>query len=139
MLKSFKYRFYPNKTQEIQIQKTFGCCRFVYNQTLAYRKNLYETEKKSINKIGCNNYVNQVLKKKYDWLKEADKFALTNSVYNMDNAYQNFLKNIRVILNSKARRIIVSLIKPIVIIVAVNRQLKLILRITESNFQNLNG
>lgn len=38
MLKSFKYRLYPNKTQEIQIQKTFGCCRFVYNQTLAYRK-----------------------------------------------------------------------------------------------------
>lgn len=92
MLKSFKYRLYPNKTQEIQIQKTFGCCRFVYNQTLAYRKNLYETEKKSINKIGCNNYVNQVLKKKYDWLKEVDKFALTNSVYNMDNAYQNFFK-----------------------------------------------
>ena len=51
MLKSFKYRLYPNKTQEIQIQKTFGCCRFVYNQTLAYRKNLYEAEKKSINTI----------------------------------------------------------------------------------------
>ena len=92
MLKSFKYRLYPNKTQEIQIQKTFGCCRFVYNQTLAYRKNLYEAEKKSINKIGCNNYVNQVLKTEYEWLKEADKFALTNSVYNMDSAYQKFFK-----------------------------------------------
>ena len=54
MLKSFKYRLYPNKTQEIQIQKTFGCCRFVYNQTLAYRKNLYETEKKSMSKFDCN-------------------------------------------------------------------------------------
>lgn len=92
MFKSFKYRLYPNKTQEIQIQKTFGCCRFVYNQTLAYRKNLYEAEKKSINKIGCNNYVNQVLKKEYEWLKEVDKFALTNSVYNMDSAYQKFFK-----------------------------------------------
>ena len=47
MLKSFKYRIYPNKAQEVQIQKTFGCCRFVYNQTLDYRKSLYETEKKS--------------------------------------------------------------------------------------------
>lgn len=92
MFKSFKYRLYPNKTQEIQIQKTFGCCRFVYNQTLAYRKNLYEAEKKSINKIGCNNYVNLVLKKEYEWLKEVDKFALTNSVYNMDSAYQKFFK-----------------------------------------------
>ena len=92
MLKSFKYRLYPNKEQEIQIQKTFGSCRFVYNQTLAYRKELYETEKKSMSKIDCNNFVNQNLKKEYEWLKEVDKFALTNSVYNMDSAYQKFFK-----------------------------------------------
>ena len=92
MLKSFKYRLYPNKKQEIQIQKTFGCCRFVYNQTLAHRKELYETEKKSMSKIDCNNFVNQNLKKEYEWLKEVDKFALTNSVYNMDSAYQKFFK-----------------------------------------------
>lgn len=92
MLKSFKYRIYPSKEQEIQIQKTFGCCRFVYNQTLAYRKELYETEKKSMSKIDCNNFVNQNLKKEYEWLKEVDKFALTNSVYNMDSAYQKFFK-----------------------------------------------
>lgn len=92
MLKSFKYRLYPNKEQEVQIQKTFGCCRFVYNQTLAYRKELYETEKKSMSKIDCNNFVNQNLKKEYEWLKEVDKFALTNSVYNMDSAYQKFFK-----------------------------------------------
>ena len=92
MLKSFKYRLYPNKEQQVQTQKTFGCCRFVYNQTLAYRKELYETEKKTMSKIDCNNFVNQNLKKEYEWLKEVDKFALTNSVYNMDSAYQKFFK-----------------------------------------------
>ena len=92
MLKSFKYRLYPNKEQTTLIQKTFGCCRFVYNQTLAHRKELYETEKKSMSKIDCNNFVNRNLKKEYEWLKEVDKFALTNSVYNMDSAYQKFFK-----------------------------------------------
>lgn len=92
MLKAYKYRIYPNKQQEEQIQKTFGSCRFVYNQTLAHRKELYEAKKESMNKIACNNYVNQVLKKEYEWLKEVDKFALTNSVYNMDSAYQKFFK-----------------------------------------------
>ena len=92
MLKAYKYRIYPNKAQETLIQKTFGCCRFVYNQTLAYRKNLYETEKKSMSKIDCNNYVNRVLKHDYEWLKEVDKFALTNAIYSMDNAYQRFFK-----------------------------------------------
>ena len=36
MLKAYKYRIYPNSEQRIQIAKTFGCCRFVYNQTLAH-------------------------------------------------------------------------------------------------------
>ena len=92
MLKAYKYRIYPNKQQEEQIQKTFGCCRFVYNQTLAYRKELYETEKKSMSKFDCNSYKNKVLKTRYEWLKEVDKFALENAVYNMDSAYQKFFK-----------------------------------------------
>ena len=78
--------------QKTQIAKTFGCCRFVYNQTLAYRKELYEKEKKTAGKIACNNYCNQELKKKYEWLKEVDKFALTNAIYNMDAAYRKFFR-----------------------------------------------
>ena len=104
MLKAYKYRLYPNKQQEEQIQKTFGCCRFVYNQTLAYRQELYESKKESMNKIACNNYVNQVLKKEYKWLKEVDKFALTNSVYNMDLAYQKFFKEHAGCPNFKSKR-----------------------------------
>ncbi len=46
MLKAYKYRIYPNSEQRIQIAKTFGCCRFVYNKTLTYRKEIYEKEKK---------------------------------------------------------------------------------------------
>ena len=92
MLKAYKYRIYPNNGQKVQIEKTFGCCRFVYNQTLAYRKERYEKEKKTISKTDCNNYCNRELKKEYEWLKEVDKFALTNAIYNMDSAYQKFFK-----------------------------------------------
>ncbi|MFQ6824736.1 MAG: RNA-guided endonuclease TnpB family protein [Agathobacter sp.] len=92
MLKAYKYRIYPDNEQKIQIAKTFGCCRFVYNQTLVYRKEVYEKEKKSVSKTDCNNYCNRQLKKEYEWLKEVDKFALTNAIYNMDAAYQKFFK-----------------------------------------------
>ena len=92
MLKAYKYRIYPNNEQKAQIAKTFGCCRFVYNHTLAYRKEIYEKEKKSVSKTDCNNYCNRELKKDYEWLKEVDKFALTNAIYNMDSAYQKFFK-----------------------------------------------
>ncbi len=92
MLKAYKYRIYPNNEQKVQIAKTFGCCRFVYNQTLAYRKNAYEKEKKSVSRTDCNNYCNRELKKEYEWLKEVDKFALTNAIYNMDAAFQKFFR-----------------------------------------------
>ncbi len=92
MLKAYKYRIYPNSKQRIQIAKTFGCCRFVYNQTLAYRKEAYEKKKKSVSKTDCNNYCNRELKQTYEWLREVDKFALTNAIYNMDCAYQKFFK-----------------------------------------------
>jgi len=92
VLKAYKYRIYPSNEQKIQIAKTFGCCRFVYNQTLSYRKEAYEKEKKTVSKTDCNNYCNRELKKEYEWLKEVDKFALTNAIYNMDAAYQKFFK-----------------------------------------------
>lgn len=92
MLKAYKYRIYPSEQQTEQIQKTFGCCRFVYNQCLSFKIDKYKNENISMSKIDLNNYCNRQLKKEYTWLKEVDKFSLTNSVYNMDSAYQKFFK-----------------------------------------------
>lgn len=89
MLKGYKYRIYPNKQQEEQIQKTFGCKRFVYNQCLAYREEKHKNENISLSKIECNNWKNQVLKKKYEWLNEVDKFALDKE----DDTEKNFKLN----------------------------------------------
>ena len=62
MLKAYKYRIYPDKEQKIQIAKTFGCCRFVYNQTLAYWKEVYEKERKSVSKTDCKEYTGRRIK-----------------------------------------------------------------------------
>ena len=92
MLKAFKYRIYPNKEQIIQINKTFGSIRFVFNRMLQFKKDLYDQTELSYSKIDCNNWCNKVLKDENYWLKEVDKFALTNAIYNMNNAYQKFFK-----------------------------------------------
>ena len=36
--KSFKFRLYPTKEQEILIIKNIGCSRFIYNSMLSERK-----------------------------------------------------------------------------------------------------
>ena len=95
IIKGYKYRIYPTPEQEIQLNKTFGCVRFVYNQILTKKIELYKEDKKSMNKTECNNYCNRELKKEYIWLKEVDKFALTNSIYHLDDAYNNFFRRVK--------------------------------------------
>lgn len=38
MLKSFRYRLYPNHIQQANIRKTIDACRFVYNWALETKK-----------------------------------------------------------------------------------------------------
>jgi putative transposase len=90
MLRAYKYRLYPTEEQKIQLAKTFGCIRFVYNYYLEKKMELYKTEKRSMSKSDCNNHCNQQLKNEFVWLREVDKFALTNSIYNLDSGYQKF-------------------------------------------------
>ena len=53
---------------------------------------MYENEGVSLSRTDCNNWCNRELKVQNEWLREVDKFALTNSIYDMDNAYKKFFK-----------------------------------------------
>ena len=92
--KALVYAIYPNEKQNIQCQKTFGCCRFVYNQMLTVQKERHETGEKHLSKTNANTYRNQHLKKEYPFLKEVDKFALTNAIYHLADGYDRFFKHL---------------------------------------------
>lgn len=92
MLKTNKYRLYPNNEQIMIINKTFGCVRFVYNKMLKFQQDMYSQTLESFSKYDCNNWCNHVFKEEYPWLREIDKFSLTNAIYNLDNAYRKFFK-----------------------------------------------
>lgn len=91
MEKAYKFRIYPNKTQEKLLQKTFGCVRFIYNYFLDRRIKEYENNKTTLTYIKCCKELTN-LKKELTWLKEPDKFALQNALRDLDVAYQNFFK-----------------------------------------------
>ena len=48
MNRAVKIRIYPNKEQKVQIEKTIGCSRFIYNQMLADKISYYQKEKKML-------------------------------------------------------------------------------------------
>ena len=89
MEKAYKFRIYPNKTQEILIQKTFGCVRFVYNYFLDKRITAYKEDKVTLTFNKCSKELTK-LKQELIWLKEPDKCSLQNALKNLDMAFQNF-------------------------------------------------
>lgn len=94
MVCSYKFRIYPNKEQEELIQKTFGCCRFIYNHFLNIRKNYYEERKETIGFVPCSAMLTQI-KKELTWLKEVDSIPLQEELRNLDIAYQNFFRRVK--------------------------------------------
>ena len=89
MEKAFKFRIYPNKTQQVLLQKSFGCARFVYNYFLAKRIEKYKQDKSSMSYNQCSKELT-ALKQELVWLKEPDKCSLQNSIKDLDTSYKNF-------------------------------------------------
>lgn len=94
MLKAYKYRIYPNKEQEILINKSIGSCRFVFNHYLAERINSYKNNQKSLS-YNDNAKDLKNLKKEYDWLKEVDSITLQQTLKDLDQAYKNFFRRVK--------------------------------------------
>ena len=91
--KTYRFKIYPNKEQEVLLNKHFGCSRFVYNYFLNKRKEQYQKDKKS------DNYYAQAktltdLKKQEDtiWLKEVNSQTLQFALRSLDTAYVNFFR-----------------------------------------------
>lgn len=94
MTYSYKFRLYPNKAQENSIQRTFGCCRFVFNHFLAERIERYRETGKSPTLFQQDKELT-ALKKEFVWLQEPDSQALKNSLRDLDVAYQNFFRRVK--------------------------------------------
>ena len=94
MNKAFRFRLYPNKTQEELIQKTFGCVRFVYNHFLEDRITAYKEYGENRTYFQQNKMLT-ALKQEYPWLKEPDKNALQNALRDLNTAYQNFFRRVK--------------------------------------------
>ena len=93
MERSYKFRIYPSVQQEILIQKTFGCVRYVYNHFLAQRIAIYNATGKGTDRFTQSRELT-VLKKEIEWLREPDKSSLENAVKDLDIAYKNFFRSV---------------------------------------------
>ena len=87
--KSFKYRFYPTPEQAELLEKTFGSCRFVWNQILDWRSKEYSLNGIKINYTKTSAKMTQ-LRQEFPWLQEASYVALQQALRNQDKAFSGF-------------------------------------------------
>ena len=70
-LKAYKFRLYPNKQQEVLLNKTFGCVRFYYNQQVALF-NSYDKESNPKPEFKPSTLIRQ----EFEWMQEVSAAAL---------------------------------------------------------------
>lgn len=86
MFKAYKMRIFPTEEQKLLIAKTFGCCRWYWNQALHDNIEYYKEHGKG--------KVNTPAKYKADngWLKEVDAVALCCTQMDLQSAFSKFFK-----------------------------------------------
>lgn len=91
--RSYKYRIYPNKQQQILLEKHFGATRWIFNYGLQRKIEKYQKEKKNLSCFEIAKEIPKLKKKKETgWLKEVNAQSLQMALRNLDNAYTNFFK-----------------------------------------------
>ena len=92
--KAFRYRVYPSSAQQHSLAVQFGHARFVYNWTLAARRDHYQQHGTGLNYYATATLLKS-LKRSEDhaWLKEADSQVLQQKLMDLDRAYVNFFEH----------------------------------------------
>lgn len=82
------YRFaaLPSSEQAVQLNKTFGCCRYIWNRMLADHNDLY----REIGSVPDNTPADYKDLDECLWLNEVDSLALANVQLNQNQAFQRF-------------------------------------------------
>lgn len=102
---AFKYRIYPSKSQEIMLEKHFGCARFAYNTALALKIKTWETEKKNLSQFDlCKLFPKLRKEEATSWLKEVCSHSLQYEMAHLDAAFTRFFREKKGFPKFKSKR-----------------------------------
>lgn len=90
-MKTFKYRLQPSKNQRTKLIRTLELCRWVYNETLATRKNSWEQDHKSLSVYDTNQLLTR-WKREHPELKTVHSQVLQNVQERVDLAFKAFFR-----------------------------------------------
>lgn len=90
-LKAYKFRIYPTKSQETLLESAFETCRYVYNRTLALRKDTYDHEREYVSLYETARELTKWKLFKPE-LKRVHSQVLQNAQVRVDLAFNSFYR-----------------------------------------------
>jgi putative transposase len=89
--RAFKYRFYPTDEQAVELSRTFGCVRLVYNKALEERSRAYTLEGRKVSYVQSSATLTE-WKKADDlsFLNEVSSVPLQQALRHLQGAFANF-------------------------------------------------
>ena len=87
--KAFKFKLEPTAEQKIMLNKTAGCCRFVYNYFLKLNIDQYEKDKTFVFNHQMVTMLPE-LKKQFSFLGEVFSQSLQTAVRDLSTSFNNF-------------------------------------------------
>ena len=93
MLKSIKFRLYPDGNQKELLEQQFGHCRYIYNWALDYSNWEYKNNQTNTFKKHWESLLPD-LKQYLPWLKNGNSQSLQHELKNLESAYNRFYKKL---------------------------------------------
>lgn len=90
MQRAYRYRFYPTPEQRLLLAKTFGCVRWVHNQAIANREQLYRETGKGSSYNQDATLLTEWKRNDASWLAEVSSVPLQQALRHLQTAYGNF-------------------------------------------------
>lgn len=90
--RAYKERFYPTMEQAELLAQSFGCVRFVWNNTLAYRTEAYQQDAETVTHSAAEKRL-VGLKAEYPWLKDVSSVILQQALRDQKTAFDNFFNS----------------------------------------------
>lgn len=91
MLTATKIRIYPTNKQEEKLVKSFGCVRWVWNNSLIETQKVYKETGKGLGQYALNARL-PLLKQELPWLAEPHSQVLQSACLNLSRAFINFFE-----------------------------------------------
>lgn len=94
---AYKTEINPTEIQQIEINKTLGVCRYVYNMYLIKNKEYYSSNNTFLSGYEFSKWLNNIHIKENQqdiWIKEVFSKSVKQAIMNGDKAYRNFFKGL---------------------------------------------